>query len=88
METIMSLLEKIHTGKKQQAPRLLIYGTEGSGKSTIASQASKPIFVLTEDGTDQIDCHSFTPILQGSYAGRRAYCFTTKARSSRSVLLP
>jgi hypothetical protein len=37
----------------------LIYGTEGIGKSTTASQAPKPIFVQTEDGLDQIDCHSF-----------------------------
>ena len=30
----MSLLEKISVGKRQQPPRLLIYGSEGSGKST------------------------------------------------------
>ena len=55
----MSLLEKISVGKRQQPPRLLIYGSEGSGKSTFASCAPQPIFVLTEDGTDQLDCHSF-----------------------------
>ena len=55
----MSLLETIHSGKRQQAPRLLIYGSEGIGKSTIASNAPKPIFVATEDGLDQIACDSF-----------------------------
>lgn len=55
----MSLLQAIHTGKKQQAPRMLIYGSEGVGKSLFSSRAPKPIFILTEDGTDQIDCHSF-----------------------------
>ena len=55
----MSLLQAIHTGRKQQAPRLLVYGSEGVGKTTFASQAPKPIFIPTEDGLDNVDCHSF-----------------------------
>ena len=55
----MSLLETIHSGKRQQAPRLLIYGSEGIGKSTCSANAPKPIFVPTEDGLDQITCDSF-----------------------------
>jgi hypothetical protein len=48
----MSLLETIHSGKRQQAPRLLIYGSEGIGKSQCSANAPKPIFVPTEDGLD------------------------------------
>jgi len=55
----VSLLERIHTGRRHSPPRLLIYGTEGIGKSTTAAQAPKPIFIPTEDGLDQIDCRSF-----------------------------
>jgi len=55
----MSLLKQIHTGRRHSPPRFLIYGTEGIGKSTTASQAPKPIFIPTEDGLDQIDCASF-----------------------------
>ncbi len=55
----MSLLKQIHTGRRHSPPRLLIYGTEGIGKSTTAAQAPKPIFIPTEDGLDQIDCASF-----------------------------
>ncbi len=55
----MSLMQRIHQGRRHSPPRLLIYGTEGIGKSTTASQAPKPIFVPTEDGLDQIDCASF-----------------------------
>ena len=55
----MSLLEQIRSGRRHSPPRFLIYGTEGIGKSTTASQAPKPIFIPTEDGLDQIDCHSF-----------------------------
>ena len=52
-------LTNIHHGRKHSPPRLLIYGTEGIGKSTTAAAAPTPIFVPTEDGLDQIDCASF-----------------------------
>jgi len=55
----MSLLQQIHTGRRPSPPRFVIYGTEGIGKSTTASQAPNPIFIPTEDGLDQIDCASF-----------------------------
>ncbi len=55
----MNLMESIHTGRHHSPPRLLIYGTEGIGKSTTAAGAPKPIFIPTEDGLDQIDCASF-----------------------------
>jgi hypothetical protein len=55
----MSLLEQIHTGRRHSPPRLLIYGSEGIGKSSTAADAPGAIFVPTEDGLDQIDCASF-----------------------------
>ena len=55
----MSVLEQIHTGKQAVPPRVMLYGTEGIGKSTFASQAPNPIFISTEDGLSEIDCSSF-----------------------------
>ena len=55
----MSMLEQVHSGRRQTPPRILIYGTEGIGKSTLAAQSPKPIFIATEDGLDQIACNSF-----------------------------
>ena len=55
----MSLLQQIHSGRRPSPPRLMIYGTEGIGKSTTAAGAPKPIFIPTEDGLDQIHCDSF-----------------------------
>ena len=55
----MSLLEQIHSGRRHCPPRLMIYGIEGVGKSSLAAQAPRPIFIPTEDGLDQIDCESF-----------------------------
>lgn len=55
----MGHLSSITTGLTPMPPRLLIYGTEGVGKSTFASSAPKPIFTQTEDGLSQIGCSRF-----------------------------
>jgi len=52
----MGLLEKIQQGKQPGPPRILVYGTEGIGKSSFAAQAPAPIFIQTEDGLGEIDC--------------------------------
>ena len=55
----MGLLQQVERGKRPRPPRILCYGTEGIGKSTLASQAPRPVFVQTEDGLGQIDCDKF-----------------------------
>lgn len=55
----MSLLDSIQSGRAAHPPRILIYGTEGIGKSCFAAQAPKPIFIQTEDGLGEIDCNKF-----------------------------
>jgi hypothetical protein len=55
----MGLLQTIQKGKRPLPPRLGIYGTEGIGKSTFGARAPAPIFVPTEDGLGEIDCHRF-----------------------------
>ncbi|WP_437226526.1 AAA family ATPase [Planctomicrobium sp. SH661] len=55
----MSLLKKIQRGKQPLPPRLILYGTEGIGKSTFASEAPSPVFIQTEDGLAEIDCDKF-----------------------------
>jgi hypothetical protein len=37
----------------------MLYGIEGIGKSTFGASAPAPIFVPTEDGLGEIDCHHF-----------------------------
>ncbi|MCC7083536.1 MAG: AAA family ATPase, partial [Pirellulales bacterium] len=59
----MSLLAQIHKGKQPLPPRLVLYGTEGIGKSTFAASAPAPIFIQTEDGLAEIDCDKF-PVAQ------------------------
>lgn len=46
---------KIKTGRQTRAQRIVIYGPEGIGKSTLASAAPMPLFLDTESGTGQMD---------------------------------
>ena len=55
----MSLLESITRGREGKPPRLLVYGQEGTGKSTFAAGAPSPVFVQTEDGLGEIDTAKF-----------------------------
>ena len=55
----MGLMQQIQSGRSAAPPRMLVYGTEGIGKSTLAAHAPNPIFVQTEDGLGEIDCHKF-----------------------------
>jgi hypothetical protein len=55
----MTLLERIHRGKRPMPPRVVLYGIEGIGKSSYGAGAPAPVFIPTEDGLGEIDCHAF-----------------------------
>jgi len=55
----VSKLATIQRGRQTMPPRVLLYGTEGIGKSTFGAQTPKPIFIQTEDGLDEINCDKF-----------------------------
>ena len=50
-----SLLDRVMTGKQSRPRKIVLYGTEGIGKSTLAAQFPNPIFLPTEDGVGDID---------------------------------
>lgn len=45
----------IQKGRQARAQRIVIYGPEGIGKSTLASHAPSPLFLDTEMGTGQLE---------------------------------
>lgn len=53
---------QISKGKKKQAVRVVIYGTEGIGKTTLAAHFPKPLFIDVEQGSYQIDVERFDGI--------------------------
>lgn len=48
-------LENVSRGRKQEPFDLILYGPEGTGKSTFASDAPSPIFFDLESGTGELD---------------------------------
>lgn len=46
---------QITTGKQITAQRVVIYGPEGIGKSSLGAQFPKPLFIDAESGTSQLD---------------------------------
>ena len=55
----MGMLDNIQTGKENKPPRIMIYGSEGVGKSTFGASAPDAVFIQTEDGLSEIDCKKF-----------------------------
>ncbi|WP_455078691.1 ATP-binding protein [Peptostreptococcus stomatis] len=49
------MIPGISSGKVEKAQRVVIYGTEGIGKSTFASQFPSTIFIDVEEGTNDLD---------------------------------
>lgn len=56
-------LASISRNSAMRAPRVLVYGVEGIGKTTFAAGAPDPVFILTEDGLGSLDVAHF-PLVQ------------------------
>lgn len=54
-------LSSIASGVRMKAPKLVIYGVGGIGKTTFAAGATKPIFLFTEEGQGSLDVARFEP---------------------------
>jgi hypothetical protein len=52
-------LKSVQKNDGVAAPRLMLYGVEGIGKSTFAAGAPRPIFILTEDGLGSLAADHF-----------------------------
>lgn len=66
MVDIFAAEEKTEVNCSMRAKSIMLCGMSKTGKSTIASQAPKPIFLMTENGTEALT--GFTPIPIGSWA--------------------
>lgn len=50
-----NMLGNVTKGRVEKPVRVMMYGTEGVGKSTFAAGAPSPIFLGSEDGTAELD---------------------------------
>ena len=52
-------LKSIRKNQSLSAPRIMVYGVEGIGKSTFCASAPSPIYILTEDGLGSLKVDHF-----------------------------
>ena len=64
----MKLLSNVTKGKIEAPHFILIYGPDGVGKSTFGASAPAPIFLGSEDGSNNLDVHRFPLIKEWSEA--------------------
>lgn len=55
----MTALAHIQKGRTAMPRRVMLYGVHGVGKSTFGAMAETPVFITTEEGTNDIDCDRF-----------------------------
>jgi len=55
----MTALAQIQKGRAVMPRRVMLYGVHGVGKSTFGAMAEAPVFITTEEGTNDIDCDRF-----------------------------
>jgi hypothetical protein len=55
MTAATSRLTKVNRGVRRDPLRFIFYGQEGTGKTTLAAHAPKPIFIDVEDGSGRMD---------------------------------
>lgn len=55
-------LQTLRRGAVLEPPRLMIYGTHGWGKTTLACGAPDPVLIQTEDGRGLLDVPSWGPL--------------------------
>lgn len=55
----------IKTGRTPRPYRMILYGTEGIGKSTFATWAESPVMIPTEEGCNEIDVPKFDTFKSG-----------------------
>jgi hypothetical protein len=75
----MVLSNVIKTGVKKHPPRLFIYGEEKIGKSSLAAQAPKPVFMCGEDGLIGPQFESTAHYTPGNWADAKEFVKTLQA---------
>ena len=68
----MSILAKIKTGPTARPQKVVLYGAEGIGKSTLAAAFPNPLFLDLEDGTAHLSVRRLTRTELPSCAAVRA----------------
>jgi hypothetical protein len=67
MNPLPEITQLIQTGRFNRPQRIVLFGPNGIGKSTLASKFPAPLFVDTEDGTSQLDVNRIRTLNSDSF---------------------
>lgn len=76
----------ITRGKVQTAKKVIIYGVEGIGKSTLASQFPDPLFIDTEGSTKELDVNRYDKPSSWSML-KEQVSYTVKTRPCKTLVI-
>lgn len=71
MLNILNVPKKTEINCSMNSKSFMVIGKSKAGKSTLCSQAPRPIFLMTENGGEALT--GFTPIPIGSWAEFKGY---------------
>lgn len=77
----------IQTGKLARPQKVVIYGPEGVGKTTLAAQFPLPVFIDTERGTHHIDVARFADISKWDDIAKAIADLAQKPHSYKTLVL-
>lgn len=80
-------LKSIQKNTALAAPRIMLYGVEGIGKTTFASNAPDPIFICTEDGLGSLQVDHFPLATKASDVMDALASLATEQHDYKSVVL-
>lgn len=82
----MSILSQAITGKKTKPLALLVYGVHGIGKTTLPSEAEKPIYVGSEEN-DEIDCARLPKITSWKQLTEQLNALLTESHDYKTLVI-
>ena len=83
----MSLLQQVTKGKMQRPIAAIIYGPDGVGKTTVASQSPNPIFFGPELGTSRLDVSRFPQPKIWADAAKSVEALTKEPHDYKSLVI-
>jgi len=81
------LFKLIRSSRTPQPRRILLYGVQGVGKSTWATQAPAPIFLPTEEGLNNLDTQTFPLLVSWENVQEAVEALYTEDHAYRTVVI-
>jgi len=81
------LFKLISSSSMARPRRIVLYGVQGVGKSTWASQAPAPIFLPTEEGLNNLDAQAYPLLFSWENVQEAVEALYTEEHSFRTVVI-